>query len=415
MRTLLAVALVLIVPATAAAQDAPEVVTGAAQPGTTTATLNGTVDPNGTATNYYFQYGTTTAYGLQSPTQSAGAGDAPVPAQATISGLTPSTTYHYRLVATREGQPDVNGDDRTFTTAAAPANPAAPSISSVRVADRTATSARLTARIDPNRAATTWHMEWGLTPSLGTRSPDQTIPTGDGAVPVSVPLAGLTPNTKVYWRVFASNAAGQRRSGIVNFTTLRAATGITLSVFPETALWNTSVSVSGRVQGSGVNGLSVALQQSRFPYDSGFEQVSTARTDSRGDFRFPSLTLLIATRFRAVVTGNATVTSAEIGANVRARVGIRRTSRTRRTLRLTGRVHPGLPNGRATLQRRTRSGGWKFVKRRALRTASTDTSTYRFKVWRKRGNAFYRVRVSANDGGAHLGAVSRTLRVAKRR
>ena len=76
--------------------------------------------------------------------------------------------------------------------------------------------------------------------------------------------------------------------------------------------------------------------------------------------------------------------------------------RQRRALRLTGRVQPGLPDGRATLQRRTRSGGWAFVKRKALRTPGTDTSTYRFKVWRKRSGAFYRVKVSANDGGAHL-------------
>ena len=107
--------------------------------------------------------------------------------------------------------------------------------------------------------------------------------------------------------------------------------------------------------------------------------------------------------------------SATIGANVRARVGIRRTAKTRRALRLTGRVQPGLPNGRATLQRRTRSGGWTFVKRKALSTPSTDTSTYRFKVWRKRSDTFYRVKVSANDGGAHLGALSRTLLVGKRR
>jgi hypothetical protein len=411
MRTVLAtvVALILLAPATAAAQDPPVVTTGTAQPGTTTATLNGTVDPNGTATSYHFEYGTTTDYGLESPTQSAGSGPDPVPVQATVSGLTAFTTYHYRLVAG-----DVNGADATFKTTAATPNPTVPTISRLSAVDKTPTSARLTARIDPNRAATTWHIEWGTTTGLGRRTPDDTIPTGDAAVPISVPLDGLPAHTKIYWRVVASNAAGLRRTGTASFTTLRAPSGITVSVFPEVAAWGGSVSVSGRVQGTGVNGLAVALEQSRFPYAAGFQEVATARTGSKGDFRFPSRPILIATHFRAVTRTTVSVTSAVIGANVRARVGIRRTRKTRRALRLTGRVHPGLPAGRATLQRRTRSGGWAFIKRKALHTVDTNTSTYGFKVRRLRRAAVYRVKVSANDGGAHLGATSRALRVGKR-
>jgi hypothetical protein len=412
MRILLAtvVAVILFAPATAAAQDPPTVVTGAAQPGTTTATLTGTVDPNGTATTYHFEYGTTADYGLETPIQSAGSGDDPVPVQATISGLTASTTYHYRLVAG-----DVKGADATFKTTAATPNPAAPRISRLSAVDKTTTSARLTAMIDPNRAATTWHVEWGTTTRFGSRSPDQTIPAGDGNVPISVPLGDLPSHTKIYWRVVASNAAGLRRSGRASFTTLRAPSGITLSVLPETARWGASVSVSGRVQGSGVNGLTVALEQTAFPFTAPFQEVATARTGKTGDFRFPSRPLMIATRYRAVTRTAVSVTSSVIGANSRARVGIRRTRKTRRALRLTGRVQPGLPNGRATLQRRTRSGGWTFVKRKALRTASTSTSTYRFKVRRQRRTRAYRVKVSANDGGAHLGAKSRALRVGKKR
>jgi hypothetical protein len=415
MRMLLAtaVAFILIAPATAAAQGPPTVTTGAAQPGTMSATLNGTIDPNGATTSYRFEYGTTTAYGLQSPTQPAGSGDAELPVQATISGLTASTTYHYRLVAFPEGADRVNGIDRTFTTTVP--NPAAPSISRLSAVDKTPTSARLTARIDPNRAATTWHIEWGTTTSLGRTTPEQTIPTGDGAVQISVPLDSLPAHTKIYWRVVASNAAGLRRSGIASFTTLRAPTGITLSVFPETTPWSGNVLLSGRVEGSGVNGLSVALEQWAFPYSTGFEQIATVRTGGRGEFRFPSRTLLIATRFRAVTRTTVSVTSGVVGANVRARVGIRRTARTRRALRLTGRVQPGLPAGRATLQRRTRSGGWTFVRRKALDTASTTESTYRFRVRRLRRAAVYRVKVSANDGGAHLGSTSRALLVGKKR
>ncbi len=412
MRTVLAtlVALILLTPATAAAQGPPDVVTGAAQPGTTTATLNGAVDPNGAPASYHFEYGTTTDYGLESPTQAAGSGADPVPVQATVSGLTASTTYHYRLVAG-----DVKGADATFKTTAATANPTVPSISRLSATDKTPTSARLTARIDPNRAATTWFVEWGTSTRFGSRSPDQAIPVGDGAVPISVPAGGLPTHTKIYWRVVASNAAGLRRTGTASFTTPRAPTGVTLTAFPAVVTWGGIVSVSGRVQGAGVNGLTIGLEESAFPYSAGFREVATARTGGSGDFRFSSRHLTVATRFRAVTRTTVSATSSVIRASVRASVGIRRTRKTRRALRLTGRVQPGLPDGRATLQRRTRSGGWAFVKRKALSGASTSSSAYSFKVRRLRRAASYRVKVSANDGGAHLGGTSRTLLVSKRR
>ncbi len=64
------------------------------------ATLKGTVNPNGLSTNYYFQYGTTSSYGNQTSTQSAGVGTSAVAVSANVSRLTPNTVYHFRLVAT---------------------------------------------------------------------------------------------------------------------------------------------------------------------------------------------------------------------------------------------------------------------------------------------------------------------------
>lgn len=98
---------------------APTAVTTAATSVTaTTATLNGTVSPNGTDTNYYFQYGTTTAYGTQTPTQGPAKGNADRAVSADVAGLAPSTTYHYRLVAV-SADGTVNGADMAFTTTAA--------------------------------------------------------------------------------------------------------------------------------------------------------------------------------------------------------------------------------------------------------------------------------------------------------
>src|SRR4051812_14866777 len=63
--------------------------------------LKGTIDPNGTATSYIFQYGPTSLYGAQSAPVSAGAGNKPVHVSVVLSTLAPATSYHYRLVGLR--------------------------------------------------------------------------------------------------------------------------------------------------------------------------------------------------------------------------------------------------------------------------------------------------------------------------
>ncbi len=82
------------------------------------ATLSGSVDANGIPTSYHFEYGLTSAYGSTTPLADAGSGGA-VAATASLSGLTPATTYHFRIVATSAGGV-TQGADRTFTTASPP-------------------------------------------------------------------------------------------------------------------------------------------------------------------------------------------------------------------------------------------------------------------------------------------------------
>jgi len=99
----------------------PVVVTGAATGVTaTTATLGGTVNPAGIAGAYVFQYGPTTAYGLQTPGQPVAAGTAAVAASRAVTGLTPGTIYHYRLTATNVAT-TATGADATFVTPSAAA------------------------------------------------------------------------------------------------------------------------------------------------------------------------------------------------------------------------------------------------------------------------------------------------------
>ena len=89
-----------LVPAAGAATP-PGVSTGPVTAvGSTSATLTGSVNPNGTSTNWYFEYGTSTSYGTKTASKSAGSGTGSSGVSAGITGLTAGTTYHYRLVAT---------------------------------------------------------------------------------------------------------------------------------------------------------------------------------------------------------------------------------------------------------------------------------------------------------------------------
>jgi hypothetical protein len=99
--------------------SAPTVTTDSASGvSSATATLNGTVNPNGISTTYYFEYGLNTGYGTTTAAQGPGAGTSDVPFSQGISGLTASTTYHFRAVA---GTGPVNGSDGSFATSADPA------------------------------------------------------------------------------------------------------------------------------------------------------------------------------------------------------------------------------------------------------------------------------------------------------
>lgn len=80
----------------------------------TSATLTGSVNPNGVNTTAYFEYGLTTAYGNVSSFTSCGSGTTSGNVVTTISGLSPNTVYHYRIDAYNNLNTST-GSDATFT------------------------------------------------------------------------------------------------------------------------------------------------------------------------------------------------------------------------------------------------------------------------------------------------------------
>ncbi len=85
----------------------------------TEATLKGTVNPGGEATEYFFEYGTDTGYGQKTEKATLLASGGNQGVSATLKGLAPGTEYHFRLVA-KNNQGPAEGLDHSFKTTSPP-------------------------------------------------------------------------------------------------------------------------------------------------------------------------------------------------------------------------------------------------------------------------------------------------------
>jgi hypothetical protein len=181
---------------------APGVVTGPASAVTvSSATLNGSVDPNGRGTTWYFEYGTSTGYGSKTPTKSAGSGNGSMSVSASVSGLTGGRTYHFRLIAMSDAG-TTKGSDATFVTSSAP---------SVTTDDATSiapTSARLNGTVSANGLSTNWYFQYGTSTSYGSKTSTKSAGSGTTAQKVAVTVTGLRRVTVYHFRIVASNSGG---------------------------------------------------------------------------------------------------------------------------------------------------------------------------------------------------------------
>ena len=221
----------------------PSVTTGAANGiGPSSATLNGTLNPNGRATTWYFEYGTATSYGSKTSVKSAGAGTEGQTVSAALSGLAPGREYHFRLVATSDAG-TVMGADERFRTSAPPV------VSTLSAGSVGTTSATLRGRVNPNGRATSWWFEYGSSTSYGGRTAAVNAGSGTSTSSVSARLAGLRPGTIYHYRIVAQSDAGTSSGADSAFTTSGppSVTTTTASpVGPTTATLNGTVTPNGR-------------------------------------------------------------------------------------------------------------------------------------------------------------------------
>jgi len=214
-------------------------------------TLTGSVNPDGKATTYTFEYGTTSTYGLQSAPVSVGSGTATKTVSTTLSGLASGTTYYYRLLATSADGSSVTPGATVVTTGMviAPTGPA-PVVSQSSAVKITSSSVQLNGAINPQGDPTTWYFEYGLTSNYGLRTAPATL-AGLGIRAINAPIAGLRPSTTYYFRLVANSANGLYVGPGQTFTTKVPppvyVRGFTLTTTQHRDRHGVQLTVSGRL------------------------------------------------------------------------------------------------------------------------------------------------------------------------
>ncbi len=220
----------------------PTVTTGSASEiGPFKAVLNGTVDPNGRPTDFYFEYGTSTSYGSQTQAASAGSGTSAKSVSALVTGLSAGKTYHFRLVATSDAGTS-RGSDRTFST------DSPPTATTGNASSIEATSAKLNGSVNPRGRTTTYYFEYGTSTSYGSKTPTGDAGAGNSTKSVSATVTGLAPATTYHFRLVATSDAGTSTGSDRSFTTRTAPTVVTGSA---TGIGLTSATLNGSVNPNG--------------------------------------------------------------------------------------------------------------------------------------------------------------------
>lgn len=189
--------------------------------GTTTASLEGVVDPGGGIARYRFQVSTDGSSWVDAAEAAYVGGSGPVSASVEASGLEPATLYRTRLLVSKQTgisttESVVSNEDVFLTDAAAPA------VTTLGSSRRTDTSARLRGSVDPQGSATSYRFEYGPAgESFDHHLPIQDAQVGSGNSPQVVlqDVTGLQPETAYQYRIVATNFVGPSVGETVTFTT----------------------------------------------------------------------------------------------------------------------------------------------------------------------------------------------------
>ena len=179
------------------------------------ATVTGSAELQGVTGSYYFEYGPSTTYGNSTPVGTLGASVLGQAVNANISGLSPNTTYHYRLAVTNNDATEYSADE-TFTTYTT-----APAVSTGQATSVGQNTATLGGSLDPQGADTTYWFQYGTTPYYSTSAPAPGADAGseNGFQSITQAISGLTPGVTYHFRLVTNNAGGTSYGADQTFTT----------------------------------------------------------------------------------------------------------------------------------------------------------------------------------------------------
>ncbi len=234
----------------------PTVTTNAATSvGASTATLNGTFGPTGSApgATISFEYGTTVSYGAT--VSATFVAPANPDFYSNLTGLPCGTTYHYRAVETSTAGAG-HGSDMTFATTACSAS--TPSVSTVAATATTASGSTLNGNLTALGGASvtdTVGFQYGSTTMYGSTVSAGTRTT-TGAF--NAPVTGLACGTTYHYRASAANSAGTAVGSDLTFTTGPCAV-CTITSFVATPTTLTDVGLSSLLTWTTTNCTSVTI------------------------------------------------------------------------------------------------------------------------------------------------------------
>ncbi len=198
----------------------------------TTVKIRGSLLPRGDTVSYYFEYGTTTAYG--NSTQIYDYSDV---VEGIITGLQSETKYFVRLVATNENG-STYSTAKEFTTLSL-----APLVKIKHTVDVTETTAILHGKVNPNSLPASFYFEYGLTPALGMVTPSYPLPDTTEFLTIAASITDLQPRQTYYYRLAASNGYTTSLSEQLSFfTTVKP---LIHSFTPVVATVGTEVTIVG--------------------------------------------------------------------------------------------------------------------------------------------------------------------------
>ena len=175
------------------------------------------ISPGFGETTYRFDYGPGSSFSsVTLPVVLGGDDDGTYPATALLTGLTPGTTYEYRVIANNFGG-TAHGPTQSFTTQAAP------KILNTSVSAVTASGSTLHSTVNPGLSPTTVQFQFGTTTAYGATASAGAIGADDSNHPTSAAVSGLAPATTYHFRAVASNGIGETAGPDQVFKTAPAA------------------------------------------------------------------------------------------------------------------------------------------------------------------------------------------------